>query len=310
MIRPFDFSDVFFLHRSSSQGLCFDTRLASTQRFRPVRHALMGRLFPHLHPETYIASSEIGLLGFSQYAHSPGQRLARLITIAPETVLTSPSMLEMLEALITASGARQAHYLLAESETHSEAYDFLRHAGFAVFARQTIWRGFASPSLPLENPAVSLRPALSVDQPSLATLFSAVVPAMVQQVEYPPDVSNGWSLREDGELVGFFTITSGALGFWVDPYFHPSARRAAECMAQLVHIIPENGTQPLFVCVRSYQEWLGGMLQELGFHCCADQSVLARRIVAPVMAVQPLQLQVMEGGAPQVTSLSPPASSR
>jgi hypothetical protein len=309
MIRPFDLSDTFHLYRLSSHALCFDTRLLSTQRIRPVRRALLGRMFPAIQPETHIACVNNEILGFAQCAHRTGHPLAQLIMLSPDRMLSTSLATDALEALITVIGSRQAHYLLAESETQSDSFGFLRRSGFAVYARQTIWRGTEAPKIQESMPSGSLRPTQPQDQPAITGLFSSIVPAMVQQVEKQPDIQKSWSLLESGELVGFFQCVFGPLGVWVDPYFHPSAHQVSEWLTQFNYALLRTYRLPVFYCVRSYQEWLGPMLQGMGFACCLDQSVLARRIVAPTMSAQPVQLTVVEGNAPPVTTMTPPASS-
>jgi hypothetical protein len=309
MIRPFDLSDSLSIFHSASLSLPFDSRQVAIQPIRAFRRALLGRIFPLLHPETYVAFEDGTFQGFAQFTHPMGDPCAHLFLIAPETFPAASCATNMMEMLLTASGARHARYLIAESETHSTAYGFLRRSGFAVYARQTIWRRDKPlPTVP-STPTGSMRPARPTDQPAITALFSSVVPALVQQIENPPTTDSGWALLEEGELVGFFQFSTGSLGSWVEPFFHPSARHAADWLSRLVSDLLNTVSGPLFVCVRSYQEWLGSILQEIGFSCTGDQSVLARRIVAPVAVAQQLQLKVAEGGAPQVTTLTPPSSS-
>jgi hypothetical protein len=309
MIRPFDLPDLFSVYQSSSRILAFDTRQSSIQPLQPFRRALLGRIFPRLFPETYLAFSGGTFHGFAQISHRLGNPRAHLRLVAPDTFFASGCALSMVEMLLTVSGARRAHYLVADAETHSDAYGFLRRSGFSVFARQTIWQRDTSSPFSTVLPAGSFRPVVPTDQPAIAALFYAVVPAMAQQIESPPETKKGWVLLEDGELVGFFQFSSGALGTWVDPFFHPSAQHAGEWLSCLAFDLLNTIHGPLYICVRSYQEWMGSILRELGFVCSGNQSVLARRIVAPAIATQPLQLTVAEGGAPQVTTLTPPSAS-
>jgi hypothetical protein len=309
MIRPFELTDSFSLFQCAASGLPLDSRQSSIHPSRSFRRALLGRIFPQVHPETFVAYSAGSFQGFAQYCHSPGKPLAHLLRVSPESFFANSCAPQMLEALAAAAGARHAHYLIAESETHSEAYALLRKSGFAVYARQTVWRAEHKLSAFPAEPAGVLRPIRPSDQPALTGLYASIVPALVQQIETPPTTEYGWALFEENELVGYFQFSSGGLGAWVDPFFHPSARHAAEWLSRLLYDLLDSGTAPLYVCVRSYQEWMGTILQDLGFVCAGDQSVLARRFVAPVAVAQPLQLQVVEGGAPPVTTMTPPSSS-
>jgi hypothetical protein len=309
MIRPFDFPDSFLMNRLAPQAILFNSCLASTRPVRPMRRALLGIILPSIQPETYVSTIEGAIDGFAQCSHRMGEPLAQLLTLSPEQSLAGNAATGLIEAILASVGSRQAHYLLAEAETQSDVYGFLRRSGFAVYARQTIWRGSDSPRLPDTRPSGLLRPTKPSDQLAINALFSSVVPAMVQQVERQPEIKKGWSLIDNGELVGFFECSAGPFGVWVNPYFHPSARHVSLWLTHLVHELMKTHRIPVFFCIRSYQEWVGSMLQSIGFCYCGEPSVLARRIVAPTLSPQPLQLSVVEGSAPSVTTLSPPASS-
>jgi hypothetical protein len=308
MIRSFDLTDLLTVSRLSAQAICFHPRLAATEPLRPVRRALLGRMFPTLHPETCLVTESAEALAFGQFLHRAGSPHAHLSVLAPSNFLSNPRSVDLAEALVSAAGSRNAHYLVAEADTQSDAYAYLRRTGFSVYARQTIWRSEQVPEYPDETPTGSLRPAKPEDQVAITSLFASIVPAMMQQVERAPDIPKGWSLLESGELVGFFQCAIGSRGVWIDPYFHPGARQVSVWLAQFSYAAMKTYRLPVFYCVRSYQDWLDPMMQEMGFSCLEEQSVLARRIVSPVTVSQPLQLPIVEGNAPPVTTITPTAS--
>jgi hypothetical protein len=102
--------------------------------------------------------------------------------------------------------------------------------------------------------------------------------------------------------VGFFQLHAGPLGFWVEPFFHPGARNVADWIAAwlIQYNIPLQ--QPLYVCVRSYQDWVGAILKEHGFALFDKQAVLFRRTVAPIQVMEPVYSAVVEKTIPQTTT--------
>ena len=120
-----------------------------------------------------------------------------------------------------------------------------------------------------------------------------------------PRRPNGWKIFEEGELVGFFRIQSGPRGVWMEPFFHPEARRAAEWIGAWLGGLPPGRTEPVYICVRSYQEWLGPILSGFGFSRFDRRAVLIRRVVVPVPVREGVTLPAVENPATGATTFRP-----
>jgi len=302
MIRSFELQDLAGLRRLAEQGLCLDTRLALTREVRSLPTAFWASLFPGALARTYVWESQVGVEAYAQLRHGHGSTLARLMFLAPRQFLDARACGSLVEGLLSEAGRRGAQHLLAEAEEGSPAFGFLRNESFAVYARQAVWaldqlRPTGAP------PAGVLRPQRARDIVTVRSLYAAVVPALIQQVEPAPREPRGWVLFQDGDLVGLIDAQSGPRGIWLEPFFHPAARDVAETMYSVLAGLRLSGTRPAYVCVRSYQNWLGPILAEAGLTRWGEQAVLVRRIVVPVSERRALSAPAIERRATRVTSI-------
>jgi hypothetical protein len=303
MIRHFDLRDSIFIQRLSGQGVCLDSRIQYTNDLHQLRDAVFASFFPSLLPETQMIERDGKPFGFAQIGNRQGCPASRLRFISPRQIANLDPGSGLIEALLKECGRRRAQHLVAEAEENTEQFGFLRREGFAVYARQDIWKGTAMPPVSGPKPEGLLRPMKSTDGLAVLALYSSVVPTLVQQIEGPPQPPSGWILMEEGELVGIFLAQNGPRGIWIEPFFHPGARNVAEWTIALMYSLSIRPAFPMHVCVRSYQDWLGSILREFGFFLCSEQAVMARRVVAPVAAAQKVPLPAVENGLPNVTSL-------
>jgi hypothetical protein len=127
-------------------------------------------------------------------------------------------------------------------------------------------------------------------------------------VEGFPKASEGWVLYEEGELVGFFSALSGPLGLRMEPFFHPGARHVAPWINAWLSAPDFPKERPVYVCVRSYQDWVGPILRDAGFSLLSRQAVFSRRIVVPIPVLEGIRIPAKENPAPQATTYAPVAS--
>jgi hypothetical protein len=308
MVHPFELRDTLLVRKLGNRGTSFDSRTYLTHELHPLRYATLAGLLPALYPETQILDRPGDGSGFAQLTHRRGCPSSHLRFIAPQEIFTDHSGSELIEALLREAGNRQAQHILAEVEENTEAADFFRREGFTIYARQEIWKG--SPSLLNHNsrPEGLLRAFQSADTPAALGLYCSVVPSLVYQVEGFPKNPEGWVLYEDGELVGYFVRISGPLGMRVEPVFHPGARHVSSWLAAWLGAPDFPSERPVYACVRSYQDWVGSLLRDLGFSLLCRQAVFARRIVVPIPVMEAVLLSVKENPAPQATTYSSNAS--
>jgi hypothetical protein len=243
-----------------------------------------------------------GIVG--QIDHAPSDQLARLSFIGPADQIVSLAGAKLLDGLAQIAGAQGITTLVAEVDEDSPAFESLRLAGFAVYARQRIWRlppgdspndgGTGTSAWRLETPD---------DQAAVHCLYLNLVPGLVQQVEPSPHRS-GHSLvhTADGELLGYLDIERGPLGDWVLPYFHPAIEHAEHLLVAFIREYDRVRRTPLHICVRSYQGWLSTTLSHMGFEAACDQAVMVKRLAASVRRPVTVQLPVLDGTRPEPTT--------
>ncbi len=303
MIRPFDWRDVGLVKTLSEQGLCLDSETALTHGPHPLQGALLDYLMPGAGMPTLIwRNKDTGALGtgqaaFGQLYHRLGRKQARVLFIAPQVALAADGWAEVIDRLAQTAGERGAHNLLAEVNEDSAEFEALRTAGFAIYARQSVWK-LPTHGQPLTaNLTVPLRPAVSADAFAISTLYSNIVPRLVQQVEQPPRrIERGYVLEQQGELIAFLEVRRGPLGSWVKPYLHPEAYDLSEAVLQAglsqFKPVPD---KPVYVCVPRYEDWLQEVVIRAGFEALGSQAVMVKRLVVGVTESRRKPLPAVEG---------------
>lgn len=310
MIRPFNWRDLSLLHRLRDRGLCLDAQQAFSHGQRTLQNTLLGIVSPSLNVLTLVArppeQTEPAAVG--QLLHRNADTLARLAFITPEEAVASTAGLALLEALCQAAGQRGALSLSAEIDEHSPAFEGMRQAGFAIYARQNIWalpaEALAAAQADAGNGREHLwRPETGSDTPAVHFLYANIVPAMVQQIEPPPQRgSRGLVHWQADQLLGYLEIDRGPLGTWVEPFFHPAAEQTHALLEDLLAQGPLTRGRPLYLCVRSYQGWMNGLLQRLGFDLCSSQAVMVKRLAATVRRAALAPLRALDGTRPEPTA--------
>jgi hypothetical protein len=214
--------------------------------------------------------------------------LAQIVFIAPtlEDESEDTAWLHLIDAMASEAGKRGAHMLTAEVDECTPLFKTMRSSGFAVYARQELWRG----SLPLPG---HIAPAKLVKETSddtfdIQVLYSNIVPRLVQPIAVPSHDSEGYVYREEGRARGYVAVSEGKNGVYLMPFLHPDIvfREAASILAGAIYadsrIAARAERVPIYVCVRRYQDWLESALQELGFEPCGQQAVMVRHIAAGI----------------------------
>ncbi len=225
---------------------------------------------------TSIAESldEEALIG--QVVHNQGSPFAHFTFLSPVEQLHSERLADLLESLISRVGARGAHSLIAEVDDSAPAFAALREAGFGIYARQRIWRfdNFEKSLLAAKR----WNYAAPRDTFSINLLCGSLVPAPVQQVEPTPwDALSGRVLFEEGELRAYVDLRRGPKGIWMQAFVHLDAQQFEISLAELLGQLGPTRKRPIYVCVRSYQDWLDPILRELGAEEGPLQAIMVRR---------------------------------
>lgn len=283
MLRSFTFTDYGLLRRVTNKAVFLNNQFLLTQGGgASSRGALFSPFsgFTGLH--TFIGSEQDNSQPFfAQVYHPAGSPLALCIFLAPVSGLDSPALSDLLDALTKHLGEGGALSLVAEVEEEHPAFSLLRQSSFAIFARQRMWKM----KKPLEyNGPATWRPALERDQFSIHLLRKALVPGQVQQIEMEHSQPlEGYVLRKDGEIVAYAEVSRGPRGIWLLPFVHLDAEPFDKALAELIARLRPRSNHPVYICLRSYQDWLQGALEDLGAQAGPRQVVMARRTSLPLL---------------------------
>jgi hypothetical protein len=271
-VRSFDLLDLPSLPRFRRDVLSLDSARTLTRGDPLGAAALLAYLNPRRHIYTAV-SSEDGLSVMGQVAQSENEPFARLTFLAPHELLGAAEI-PLLEHLARHAGSWGAPHLLAEVDEQSKAFKSLRQAGFAMYAWQRVWR-LGVPAVPAVG---EWHVATGRDLVAVQGLYSQIVPALFQPVESLPRQLNGMTCQTNGEMQAYVGLTFGPLGIWLQPLIHPDAESVAERIAALLSVLPDRGLRPVYVCVRSYQAWLEGVLEDIGAQAGPRQAVMVKRL--------------------------------
>jgi hypothetical protein len=246
-----------------------------------LRRALLAPLAALTGVFTAAAANDEGRVqALAQAEHRAGAALARCTFVAPHAALNSAAMPELIEHVLKLVGQRGAQGLLAELDEHSAGLDALRTAGFGIYARQRIWK--------LERPRRGIagesawRPALERDRLAITLLQSNLLPGQVQQLESDHARVDGYVYFRHEQLMAYAEIRRGGHGIWVQPFVHLDAEPFHETFLDLVNRLRPRPSRPLYISVRSYQDWLETLLEDEGAQPGPRQVALARRTVVPL----------------------------
>ena len=301
-IRLYDWRDLILLHRIRNRGMCLDSKLMYTRGAHTLRDRPLATLIPGRSVCTLVFradnSSELSAAG--QFQIHNNKLPARLVFISPRQILSRTEGVNLLEAMAHMAGEWGAPALIAEIDERDPAFDCLHVAGFAVYSRQRILqleRVVNDRAAPHE---MIWRSAIDRDYIAIQSLYTNLVPALVQQVEPPPSRDGrGLVYWSQGELLGFLDVEHGPQGIWVQPYFHPAAELDDELLSGIMLTMSPSQKRPLFICVRSYQGGLSHSLSRLGFERCSSQAVMVKRLAAPIRRQVRAEIPALDGTQPE-----------
>ena len=296
MIRPFVITDLGALRRYRRHTLFLDSQptLIWGRGLVPA-----GALLSPLSSLTGVFTSVCEGNGqrpplMGQVVHRAGSSYAHFTMLAPEAAIESPDLPHLLEHLIKRVGGRGAQSLVAEVDESSQAFEALRRAGFSIYARQRIWRIARAPRGLSRREG--WRPVARRDEFSVNLLAGSLVPTLVQQVEpLPEGPLSGWVFPREGEVRAYVDVSRGPRGAWLQPYVHLDAAPFSETLASLVAGLGPSRGKPLYVRLRSDQEWLQTALEDLDGQPGSQQAVMVKRTTRRVDARLGRPIRVAEG---------------
>ncbi|PJF34695.1 MAG: hypothetical protein CUN49_14370 [Candidatus Thermofonsia Clade 1 bacterium] len=277
-VRPFLPLDLPLVHRLSPMSVSLDSLTALTQGNHMVENAVWSSLpLADLGTPTYVL--RLGESGYvAQFRHKVGDQHAHIVFIAPTLSPEEDSLpwLRLIEALIAAAGKRGAVTLNAEVAETDPIFDLLRQAGFAVYARQTIWQRAPQPLRARLMPL--LRPATEQDVLALQTLYLENVPRLLRQAYEPPEPRNALVFGRNGRLSAYIAAHEGKYGIYLDLIMNPDEcqPRAVDLLADALSRLPRAERLPVYAHLYRHQEWLSSALERLNFVPIGSQALMVR----------------------------------
>ena len=303
-VRPFDWRDLPALHRYRRQCLFLDSTRLLTQGPRLVPGALLFSYFSQATGVFTFQAAGNGkrspaLLG--QVVHPAGCSAARLSYVTPAYALDLDNITGLVEHLTVHIGARGATHLLAETNEQDEAFELLRKAGFATYARQRIWQ--VSGEAAGKPEITSWRTTKSSDIISVRSLYANLIPGLVQGVEAPlANQIRGLLYHADDETLAYMDIKYGPRGILIQPLIHPDMDRVTARLVYLLNNLPYRRSRPVYINIRSYHSWLEPSLEDLGAEAGPRQAVMVRHLAVPAKAERLFALRGLERGHPEVSA--------
>lgn len=306
MLRPFTITDLGLWNRVSSQAVFLNSESLFTQGSAAItRTALLSPLSSLTGIHTYLnQATGDGLPSIGQVAKRSVSNLAYCRFFAPENALRSNSFGAVLDGLLERVGALGAHSLIAEVDEDHPAYIALRQNGFSIYARQQIWMIGKMPDIDAQTG--SWRPVLQRDALNIELLQNSLIPGQVQQIEGSKVSSDGYVLYREGQLLAYAKVKRGPCGIWLQPFVSLDAAPFENALAELlIRLRPRTG-RPIYVCLRSYQDWLRTPLQKLGAEPGPQQAVFAKRITLPLKVEEARRIPVTNRSAEPTTPIHAP----
>lgn len=273
--------DIPRVKRLIENGMVLDCELCFTQDGQGA--SLFMLLLPYRGVHTLVTrSGKQHIVG--QFRLKPDAPYAHIAYIAPaledEDADDTP-WLNILDAMAVEAGKRGAHILAAEVDELSPLFKTLRTASYSIYARQEIWQRL--PGWVDNCDQVPLSKATEADLPDIYSLYTNIVPRLVQQISDLPGDGDGWIYRKDHRVEGYITVAEGKAGVYLMPYLHPDVfSEAPAIIASAIAGVPRAARVPVYVRVRRYQDWLDDALNQLGFELRARQAVMVKHIAAGV----------------------------
>ena len=241
--------------------------------------AALNRLHPsHGSFTGVIRSPGSGSPLIGQMVYRLGDRSARLSFLTPQSAIQTAPVTHLAEGMAHVAGEWGAFNLLAELDELSDALVGLRRAGFAVYARQRVWK------LPAgqpdgKRPSSSWRPVTAMDESAIRGLYQCLVPPLAQGAEaFPLQRFQGYIYKQKDEVLAFVEGIYGPRGIYLIPLVHPTVEDVPGLLAELPQRMSPVLKRPVYIAVRSYQSWLESALEDTCTVVCPRQALLVKHL--------------------------------
>ncbi len=239
---------------------------------------------------------------FAQAEHSLGDRSARLNFITPEPIEDHPGLTALLEFMCIRTGEMGAANLLAEVRESSQLLEVFRRSGFNICGWETIWRFPMDYSMGRDGQENGWIRASSKDESVVRSLYTTLVPPILQTVEpYQSDIAHTLLYRQGNELLACVMSVIGPRGIYLKPVIHPSQNDPAKMLAELADLYTSLG-KPVYLQMRSFQAWLTAFLEDMKAESTTHFALMSHRLAILQYAAEEQPELVVKHRRVQTTS--------
>lgn len=203
----------------------------------------------------------------------------------------------LLEEMIKTAGTWGALNVTCELESDALFYEAFRHADFNVWAKQKFWR---FKRVPREYMAGKFQWRVwhSDDARAMRGLYNAVIPKLFHNLE-PLSLRAMLGMvyyNAEGVLQAYADMVYGPRGIWILPIIHPTTADKPEVLLGLLSGLPFPGKRPIYMCVRSYQPWLEGVLGRMDAEVSPEQVLMVKHLAIKQKVSNKLEVRSLESG--------------
>jgi hypothetical protein len=280
------------------QGAVLPPEEALINTYSPLRTALLSSLNPFqpdsFQATTYVLSHERQnrhrLRGIAQVWENRRRATAQVAYLAPDRGWEDADLWpRWLERLCRRAGEGAMRRVVACLPVDDVRVPAFRHAAFHVYSQEDILRLASMPAPTGSEQSIRLRPRRAGDAWSLARLYDAITPPVVQQAEGLSQAgrdeaictpitlqgTQGYVLEMERDIFGYVETRQGAHGAWIRFLLHPQAGDMAEALVRSA-LTRLSHQEAVYCGLPDYQGGIRSALQNAGFEPFGRQVLLVR----------------------------------
>lgn len=285
--------DIPLVIRLIDKAMVLDNELGYTREVSAPTGATLSDalLSPRVHTLVTRSDKEQAI---GQFRIRSSNSCAQIVYLAPhlDDSMDNTLHLHTLDAMARQAGKNGTRSLVAEVNEASPLFETMRHGGYAVYARQQIWR--RRPGIDLHADPVCTLQEGDINAPGVQSLLAQTIAPLLRPITAPPSNLSGWVYRHDDKTAAYIAVSEGKNGVYLIPYLHPDIISELRAIfATLIQRVQPK-KRPVYVCVRRHQDWMTSALEQVDFEPGPNQAVMVKHLTAGVrqasfeLAQQPL----------------------
>ena len=291
--------DIPLVIRLIDKATVLDNQLAYTRDVSVPNGTTLSDalLAPRVHTLVTRSDKEQAI---GQFRLRSSDSCAQIVYLAPrlDDNMDNTLYLHTLDAMAREAGKNAARSLVAEVDEASALFETMRNAGYAVYARQQIWRRLPGNNLGDSSPLCALEEG-DITTPGVQPLLAQTIAPLLRPITAPPSNLSGWVYRQEDKTAAYIAVSEGKNGVYLIPYLHPGIiSELGAIFTALVQRV-QSKKRPIYICVRRHQDWMTSVLEQVDFEPGPNQAVMVKHLTAGVrqasfeMVQQPLGTDVV-----------------